>query len=125
MGCVTVLSRTSGLYVDYDEELWALNLVNTKPGHYRVNRLKLKDIPTSLSAPYAEDKERREERGERREDSGRNERREREGYYDLHGRHLSPLNSQLSPLSSFPSPLSSPRIIIIRYADGSTKKVFR
>ena len=88
-------------YVDYDEESWALNLVNTKPGHYRVNRLKLKDIPTSLSAPHAEAKE-------------------TEGYYDLHGRHLSPLSSLLSPLSSFPSPL-----IIIRYADGSTKKVFR
>ena len=83
-------------HIDYDEEIWYNNTVNNDPDHLRVERMAVEEIPVGISHVF-------------------NDEKTIVGVYDLYGRPL---------LSSFsPSLLSS--LYIIRYSDGTTKKVFR
>ena len=83
-------------HIDYDEEIWRENTVNNDPDHLRVERMTVGEIPVGISHVF-------------------NDEKSIVGIYDLYGRPL---------LSSF-SPSLLPSLYIIRYSDGTTKKVFR
>ena len=95
--------------VDYDEQAWLDNKVNTDPQHYRLQRVELEDIPTAILALRKEDcYSRNEEGGRRRENSAEGQN---------HPQDISP--------SSFLLPRSSKNVAIriLRYPDGTVKKV--
>ena len=93
---------TEGLFawhIDYDEEAWTENTVNNDPDHLRVERLLVSQTPLDIHTINTS-----------------------ADYpvvaiYDLCGRRLS--------IGSVSESLESPALYLIRYSDGTIKKVFR
>ena len=80
-------------YVDYDEQAWLENLVNTDASHLRVNRLMVGDIPAAIASPTSDRAS------------------QPVAVYDLYGREY-PLSRSL-PKGS---------LLIVKYADGTVRK---
>ena len=81
-------------YVDYDEVAWKNNVVNGDFQHYRVMRLSLDKIPSSIASPVGEAAP------------------QPVAVYDLYGRRY--------PLSVLQAPHAS--LLIVRYSDGTVQK---